>query len=80
VAWCSLPSASVTVIGPCAPATTWLLVSTLPSAVRTTPLPSPVPRARFTEMSTVLGVVLAAAAAMLPDARRPSRPRWAPTA
>ena len=33
-----------------------------------TPLPSPVPRPRLTEMSTVLGVALAAAAAMLPDA------------
>ena len=68
MAGCSEPSASVTVMVPVEPATTWLLVSTSPSAVRMTPLPSPLPWARFTWMSTVLGAAFAAAAAIEPGA------------
>jgi hypothetical protein len=68
VAACWLPSASVTVIAPVAPATTWLLVSTSPSAVRMTPLPSEVPWASRTWMSTVLGSTAAAAPATVPAA------------
>ncbi len=69
MAGCSLPSASVTWICPFAPATTWLLVSTLPSAVRITPLPSATPCASCTRMSTVLGMAFCAAAPTEPGTR-----------
>ena len=62
-----------------APATTWLLVSTLPSAVRRRRCPPRRPE-QVTEMSTVLGVVLAAAAAMLPDAAAIGAAEVGPTA